>query len=736
VTPYSDPYVRLPLLREWPARGSLRNKILTRSFVPTAIILVAVALVSFIAYQRVTESLVIERDRELTRLSASLLTTELAAYTDPVAEQYLASFDAVIVFSPSGAVLTAEPEQYQDWVPTWFKGASLLQILQSPEPVFSDVLEQGLSGEKLVVVIMPLRGRQGEPMGGIAGLFRLNPAADSALYRSLEKLQRDESRRIYLVDGAGRVIYHSHRDYIGEDFATQAVVQQVMAGGVDAYRTRDFEGHEIVASFAPVPGTPWGLVTEESWALLTESSRRYGRLLLLLLGLGVMAPTLIVTIGVRRITRPIAALIRGAREIASGNFEQRIHATTGDELEALADQFNHMAAELHESYSLLEQRVADRTKELAALNAIAAQVSHSLQLEPILQRALDEILNALGMQRGLAFRLDEEDGWLVLVSHRGATDDLVRHAARRPLEVGAWLQQVRVCDVAGYPLGRWKERLGEAGIQQVICIPLRAKGRLVGVIELMAFTPRAVSAEERSLLTGIGHQVGLAVENARLFEQAQQLAVVRERNRLAGDLHDSVTQALYGVALCAQAAARELDKGGVATAADYLRAIHGSTLEALREMRVLIFELRPPPLKRAGLPGALQARLEAVEARLGVETVLEAEGEGPLPAEVEAGLYRVAQEALNNALKHAQAKHVKVWFRQTEGAVELEIVDDGIGFDLAEVQGQGGFGLRGMEERVTRLGGQWTVKSRPGHGTCVRVHLECEGAPVAIQAID
>jgi signal transduction histidine kinase len=287
--------------------------------------------------------------------------------------------------------------------------------------------------------------------------------------------------------------------------------------------------------------------------------------------------------------------------------------------------------------------------------------------------------------------------------------------------------------VTGYAPRPWTELLEEAGIQQVICISLRAKGRLVGVIELIACRPRTLSAEERSLLTGIGHQVGLAVENARLFEQAQELAVVRERNRLAGDLHDSVTQALYGVALCAQAAERELDKGGVAIAADYLRAIHGSTLEALREMRVLIFELRPPPLKRAGLAGALQARLEAVEERLGVETVLEVEGEGDdglLPAEVEAGLYRVAQEALNNALKHAQAKHVRVWLRQSEGVVELEIVDDGIGFELAEVQGQGGFGLRSMEERVTRLGGQWRVESKPGQGACVRVRLECEGAPV------
>ncbi len=726
--PISDPLARLPLLREWPPRGSLRKKILARSFVPTAIILVAVALVSLYAYQWVTESLVVERDRELTRLSASLLATELTAAADPLAEQYLSIFDGVIFFTPSGTLMTAEPEQYEEWDPKWFQGASLHQILQSSEPVFSDVLEDGLNGERVVVVVMPLEGRQGESMGGIAGLFRLDPGTTSALYRSLDRLHRGESRCIYLVDSVGRVIYHSNPDYIGEDFAAQPVVQQVMRGEHGAYRTHDFDGHEIVASFAPVPGTSWGLVTEESWAMLTESSRRYRRFLFLLLGLGVVAPTLIVTIGVRRITQPIAALIQAAREIAGGNFGQRIAASSGDEVEALAEQFNRMAAELQESYTHLERRVVDRTKELAALNAIAAEVSQSLDTEQILQSALDEVLEALVLDVGLAFRLDSETGVLSLMAQRGAPEALARRLARQGLEAGAGSDAARarrlvVRTLAGYPEHTLKKLLAEAGIQQVIGIPLLAKGKTVGVLELGACTPRVVTEEELALLTGIGHQVGMAVENARLFQEAQQLAVMRERNRLAGDLHDSVTQALYGVSLCAEAAARELDTGGVRTAAGYLRAIQGTTLEALREMRLLIFELRPPTLEENGLVGALRARLEAVEQRLGVEASLEVEGEGSLSSEVEAGLYRVAQEALNNALKHAQAGHVWVRLRQNGRGVEIEIADDGIGFDPAAARGQGGFGLRGMEERAALLGGHLTVESQPGQGTCIRVHL-------------
>jgi len=421
----------------YPSKGSLRNKIIAWSFVPTAIILVAVALVSLYAYQRVTENLVIERNRDLTRLSASLLATELAAYTDPLVDHFLAVFDGVVVFDANGAILAAEPEQPEGWGTGWFKRVPFRRELRSSEPVFSDVVVDGPRGEKVIVVVMPITSRHDESVGGIAGLFRLDPTTDSALYSSIEKLRREESSCICLVDGNGRVIYHSDPDHIGDDFSTQAVVQRVLSGEVGALRTRALNGRDIVASFAPVPGMSWGLVTEESWAALIRPSQRYGQSLLLLLALGVVVPALIVTIGVRRITQPIAELILAAQEVAGGNFDRRLTATTGDELEELAEQFNLMAAQLRESYTHLEQKVADRTKELAALNAIAAEVSRSLDLEEILNDALDEALEVMGMEKGQAFRLEEETQTLILMTHRGLPEELVRYTARLPLGVGA-----------------------------------------------------------------------------------------------------------------------------------------------------------------------------------------------------------------------------------------------------------------------------------------------------------
>jgi signal transduction histidine kinase len=262
------------------------------------------------------------------------------------------------------------------------------------------------------------------------------------------------------------------------------------------------------------------------------------------------------------------------------------------------------------------------------------------------------------------------------------------------------------------------------GLALVVSTPLMAKEKTVGAIDLGGHEIRQVTAEEMSMLSAIGHQIGVAVVNARLYEQAQQLAVIQERNRLARDLHDSVMQALYGVTLYAEAASRQLRRGEGDLARDHLSEIRDTAEEALREMRVLIFELRPPILKREGLAAALQARLDSVEARVGLVTSLEVECHGRLSVEVEEVLYRVALEALNNALKHAHADQVSVRLLQHNGTVVLEIQDDGMGFEPTTARECGGFGLRGMEERVADLGGNMQVHSHRGEGTRIVVEVQ------------
>ena len=228
----------MPFRIRW---GSLRNRIIVWSFVPTAIILVAVALISLYAYQRGAENLVIERDRDLTRLSASLLATELATYTDPLSDQFLSVFDSgMVVFDERGKILAAEPERIEGWGPDWSKRISFRQMIRSSEPVFSNVVVDERQGEKIVIVFVPITGRDGESVGGIAGLFRLGPTTDSAFYDSIERLRRGESSNIHLVDGNGRVIYHSNPDYIGEDFWLFGISHgRATYGGTPARRIGD-----------------------------------------------------------------------------------------------------------------------------------------------------------------------------------------------------------------------------------------------------------------------------------------------------------------------------------------------------------------------------------------------------------------------------------------------------------------------------------------------------------------
>jgi signal transduction histidine kinase len=269
-----------------------------------------------------------------------------------------------------------------------------------------------------------------------------------------------------------------------------------------------------------------------------------------------------------------------------------------------------------------------------------------------------------------------------------------------------------------------KQALTREGVELVVSVPLMAKGRLVGAIQLGAREVRSFAPEELSLLAAIGQQVGMAVENARLYEQAQQSATYAERSRLARELHDSVTQSLYSLTLYAEAAARMMQDGEHAQAANALREMRDTAQEALREMRLLIFQLRPPALEKSGLAAALQARLDAVETRGGIRAKLVVEGVSgaeQLPLLVQEELYHIAQEALNNALKHAHPRQVRVGLRFNLDAVHLEISDDGAGFALESIQEGGGLGLPGMRERAERIGADLRIESAPGQGTQVLV---------------
>jgi signal transduction histidine kinase len=157
-----------------------------------------------------------------------------------------------------------------------------------------------------------------------------------------------------------------------------------------------------------------------------------------------------------------------------------------------------------------------------------------------------------------------------------------------------------------------------------------------------------------------------------------------------------------------------------------IEQIGTTAVKALKEMRLLVYELRPPELKKEGLIRAIRQRLEAVEGRSGVEARLVVDELVRLPQSVEQELYRIANEALNNALKHAAATSVVVYLRHIDGRIELEVVDDGIGFDPEAVRDHGGLGLESIRQRAEKLDGTATIRSVPGEGTSVKVSISLE----------
>jgi signal transduction histidine kinase len=262
------------------------------------------------------------------------------------------------------------------------------------------------------------------------------------------------------------------------------------------------------------------------------------------------------------------------------------------------------------------------------------------------------------------------------------------------------------------------ESVRQATCDTVVSVPMLYHDRHVGVV--IAFYRPSYDPTERdiALLTAIASQATVAVENARLLVEAQGRAALEERQRLARELHDSVSQAIYGIGLGARTARALLDQdpSRAREPLDYVLALADA---AMAEMRALIFELRPESLETEGLVAALSKQVAALQARHGVAVQATLGGEPDLPLGAKQTLYRIAQEALHNVVKHARASAVALRLETTEAGVAIEVQDDGVGFDPSHPF-PGHLGLRSMRERVASAGGQLTISSTPGEGTRIR----------------
>jgi PAS domain S-box-containing protein len=383
------------------------------------------------------------------------------------------------------------------------------------------------------------------------------------------------------------------------------------------------------------------------------------------------------------------------------------------------------------AYRMLEQGVEERTRELSTLLEISHQLALPLELGPLLDLILDQLRTAVNYDSATIFKLDGEA--VAALAYRGPLppDDVkrlrfpVRETPGAGVVLGS-LKPVIIPDVRGDtpPARLFREATGErletvyGRTRSWLGVPLVAREQAMGLLELRSSRPYSYASRHAELALAFANQAAVAMENARLYEQARELAAMQERERIARDLHDSVSQMLFSASLSAEVLPRLWERHR-AEGQRCLEGLHRLTRGALIEMRSLLYELRPAALAQMSLSDLFGQLGESISYRAGLPVTLDAEPELVLPPEVQVGFYRIAQEALNNVVKHAKASHATLslhYLADTQAdkrGVELRVGDDGQGFSPETMPGQH-LGLGLMRERAEIIGASLEIHSRPG----------------------
>jgi signal transduction histidine kinase len=432
----------------------------------------------------------------------------------------------------------------------------------------------------------------------------------------------------------------------------------------------------------------------------------------------------------RSLVTPLENLLRGVRQANAGDLNVRVPITHDDELGFLTQSFNTMTASIKDQIAArevqeaalrdltirLEQRVADRTRDLTVLYEVSSTANRAMGLTEVLDEITARVMTALDATTGFIHLCEEASPRLSLAVQRGLSVPVaVEEILAQTL---AQHEAVFIADVSG----DLRLKLPDLPVEAVrlVMAPLLAGDQVLGVFSLLRQGGALFNVEEIALLTSIAEQVDVIVANARLREQT---ALLEERQRIARDLHDSVTQSLYGLVALTEAGQVDLQTHDLAAIGQTFDRLGETTRQALKELRLFIYQLNPPVLEEEGLIGALHLRLATVEGRSDVQVRLLADETIRLPLPVETELYYIANEALNNIMKHAHARSITVYLSREDDHVVLDVLDDGCGFDVAAAHASGGLGLKNQQERARRIKGTLKITSIPGQGTRVRVSV-------------
>jgi PAS domain S-box-containing protein len=378
-----------------------------------------------------------------------------------------------------------------------------------------------------------------------------------------------------------------------------------------------------------------------------------------------------------------------------------------------------------------EARLQARDEMFVLINAISSAASNTLSLDDFLLESIYHIIYPFHSQVVSIFLLEDkgtgsEQARYQLASHLGLPSNAINEVMELPGDFPLFQSvrnrsaPVQVKEAADDD--RVPAAIRNLPIESMLTLPLIARvageTKFVGCMCLARKEKPEYNQDEIARLSAIAEHMANLIDSDR----RRKLAIaVRERERLMRDLHDSVSQKLYGLVATTEAAQAALEAGSNVDPAQEFARIGENARQAVKEMRLFLYQMQQIDVEKDGLVSVLHHRLSAVEGRADIKARLLAEEEGiALSPEKEMALYYIAQEALNNVMRHAKAKSVLVTLKQGRKNVTLEIVDDGSGFDLRKVD-RAGLGLRNMRERTAQLNGKLRIATKPSEGTRILV---------------
>jgi PAS domain S-box-containing protein len=381
-----------------------------------------------------------------------------------------------------------------------------------------------------------------------------------------------------------------------------------------------------------------------------------------------------------------------------------------------------------------DARQQARDELFVLLNAISSAASHSMNLEEFLSESIYQIIYSFRSQAVAVYLLDEnktEDGQnkMSLKAHFGIPPEDIKSITDRSITstMVKWLQEnhenqtLVVEDMHGDKLQMYPI-IQKMGFSRIAMIPLvvvsHNKSDVLGCLCLARSEDLAFAQDEIIRLKTISNQIATLIDSDR---RRQFAIAISERQRLMRDLHDSVSQKLYGLLALTEAAQAALEAGSEIVPTQVLARIGENARQAVREMRLFLYEMQPVDLEE-GLISVLHHRLAAVEGRADIKARFLVDENINLPKDKEIALYFISQEALNNILRHAHAKNVSITLKQTRQNVILEVNDDGLGFEMKSID-QGGLGLNTMRDRTVKMDGKFKISSKPGNGTQISVTI-------------